>query len=301
MDHTGIIFNVQRFSIHDGPGIRTTVFVKGCPLKCKWCSNPESQNRERQLMVRLSRCVGCGACASACPEQAVTIDHNHRARMNWHKCRHCFSCIDACLYGAREIAGREVNVADLMTELMSDLVFYQTSAGGVTVSGGEPLGQSRFVEALLRACKQEGLHTAIETSGYGSGKAADRIARYLDLILFDIKQLNPVKHRRYTLVDNGRILDNLRRFAERVEVWFRIPLVKGVNDSIEHVSAVADLAVKLGIRKISLLPYHEGGVNKAAQIGARYQMPHARPPDAEHLQALALLVEKQNIQVAIGR
>jgi pyruvate formate lyase activating enzyme len=300
MTDQGTIFNVQRFSIHDGPGIRTTVFMKGCPLKCQWCSNPESQKKEPQLMVRTTRCSGCGACLEACPEKAVKLDENHSARTDWEKCRQCFACVDVCLYGARKVVGRKVGADELMEEVMSDEVFYKKSGGGITVSGGEPLLQHEFVELLLSKCKGKGLHTVMETCGHGPGESVEKLARHLDMVLFDIKQLNPLKHRKYTGLDNHLILENLRRFAETVETWFRVPLLKGVNDSMEHMDAISALAGRLGIGKISLLPYHEGGVSKAAQIGMEYAIPEAEGPDEDHINHLAQIASGQGISVSIG-
>jgi pyruvate formate lyase activating enzyme len=208
--------------------------------------------------------------------------------------------VDACLYGAREAAGREASVDELMEEILADRVFYENSGGGVTLSGGEPLLQPQFAAELLARCKEESLHTALETCGHAPREAAVQLARSLDLVLFDVKQLNPLKHRKYTGMDNNRILRNLEFFSQNTETWLRIPLVAEVNDSEDHMDALANLAIRLGVQKISLLPYHEGGASKADQIGLEYPIPGACKPPDNHIKRLTRIASDLGIEVTVG-
>jgi pyruvate formate lyase activating enzyme len=208
--------------------------------------------------------------------------------------------VEACLYGAREIVGREAGLDELMEEILADRIFYKNSGGGVTISGGEPLLQHGFVAELLKESKQQGLHTALETCGHGSAKILGALIPHLDLALFDIKQLNPLKHIKYTGLGNKQILKNLRMLSREVECWLRVPLIQDVNDSIDHMDALSDLALGLNIKKMSLLPYHEGGVGKALQIGMEYAIPDARKPENGHIRHLAAIAREKGINVSIG-
>ncbi|MBW2410828.1 MAG: glycyl-radical enzyme activating protein, partial [Deltaproteobacteria bacterium] len=283
---TGVVFNIQRFSIHDGPGIRTTVFVKGCPLKCAWCSNPESQAAMPQLRVRDIKCVACGKCANVCPTWAITLTGTAGRRIDWDRCDQCLKCVEVCLYDALTAIGQHMSVADILAEVEKDRIFCESSSGGVTISGGEPLQQSDFVYELLRALKQQNLHTALDTSGCAPGEVFDRLLPYVDLCLYDIKTLDPDKHRDFTGVDGNLIMDNARRVSARVPTWFRIPLIKDFNDSEADFKKVVEMALELGVEKISLLPYHEGGKVKTHQIGLAYRMDRAAASSEDHIQYL---------------
>jgi pyruvate formate lyase activating enzyme len=296
----GLIFNLQRFSIHDGPGIRTTVFMKGCPLKCLWCANPESQDFFPNLMVRDINCRGCGACVAACVEGAIWMNKEGRRRIDWNRCTQCLLCVDACIYGSLNICGRYVGVEEVLEEVLKDSAFYNNSGGGMTVSGGEALSQTSFVARLLNAAGREGLHTTIDTSGYVPWKEMKDVLRFADLVLFDIKHLDSQEHEKTTGVDNRQILDNLRRVAGEKEVWLRVPLIAGFNDSHEHMDHIAVLGREIGAKKISLLPYHEGGKSKSEQMGRSYGFPQAMAPDDEHIEYLKRLIEKRGIGVSVG-
>jgi len=297
----GLIFNIQRFSIHDGPGIRTTVFMKGCPLRCHWCSNPESQDFTPNLIVRDINCRGCGACVEVCPEGAITFSRKEGRKLDWNKCNNCLQCVDSCHYNSLNSCGRYMTVDEVIDEIMKDEDFYRNSGGGVTISGGEALWQSRFVTTLLAECKQKGLHTVLDTTGYSSWEKMSRVVNFADLILFDIKHLDLFQHRKVTGVENPLILENLQKIAKMLPTWIRVPLIAGFNDSMDHIRQVALLGEQLGIEKISLLPYHEGGKSKSVQLGRAYTCSEMEAPTDEHVQKLKNMIEDHDISVLIGR
>jgi pyruvate formate lyase activating enzyme len=296
----GIVFNIQRFSVHDGPGIRTTVFMKGCPLQCPWCSNPESQDFAPGLMTRDILCKGCGACVEVCPQGAITITQAAGRRIDRDSCNQCLLCAQACLYHALHICGASMEVGEVLEEVLKDRMFYQNSGGGVTVSGGEPLSQNQFVRAFLEQCKRAGLHTALDTSGYGRWEALEALLPLIDLLLFDIKHLDSDAHKRTTGVGNELILGNLEKASRMTPLWLRIPLIAGFNDSPDHIKRIARLGKALGARKISLLPYHEGGRSKNEQLGRPDQPPELKAPSDEHIQTLQGIVEREGLTVTIG-
>ncbi|MBU2551640.1 MAG: glycyl-radical enzyme activating protein [Proteobacteria bacterium] len=297
---TGNVFNIQRFSIHDGPGIRTTVFMKGCPLRCSWCSNPESQRFEPQLIVRDVKCVRCGACAAVCPEGAITLDGEQGRRIDWERCTQCLQCVPACIYESLGVIGRLMTVEEVLDEVVRDRVFYKNSGGGMTVSGGEAMSQYEFVTELLGRARALGLHTALDTTGFAPLERYEALLPVLDLLMMDVKTLDPALHREFTGVDNERILANAAALAPRVRTWFRIPLIAGFNDSAREIRELAALASRLGVDKVSLLPYHEGGRSKAGQIGGTYRMDGASAPDDEHTQRLIEIIAQAGVAASIG-
>jgi len=265
---TGTIFDVQRFSIHDGPGIRTTVFVKGCPLRCAWCHNPEGLREAPQLAYTPSLCIGCGYCVSRCKHNAHTIgDVGHR--IDRSKCVECFACVEECYSGALEIIGRTVTVGALMGDVLKDAPFYEESGGGLTVSGGEPLAQFDFVRALLATAKAEGLDTCLETCGLGSRDSLLELASWVDLFLYDYKETNPALHRQYTGQDNTRILENLSALDELgATIVLRCPIIPGVNNRPDHYEGIARTAEALAhCHAVHLMGYHRLGTAKQARLG----------------------------------
>jgi pyruvate formate lyase activating enzyme len=301
MPCVGTIFNIQRYSIHDGPGIRTTIFLKGYPLRCYWCANPESQSPEPQLMTRDVKCIQCGNCVKACPEGALTLKPDAGRIIDWGRCTQCLECVSACPFGAISVNGWRTDVQCVLEEAKRDLVFYQTSGGGVTVSGGEPLFQSDFTKSLLASFQSHGLHTALDTTGYAPQEVFLDVLKHTNLLLIDVKHLDPKKHKISTGGDNSIILENMRAAAAKTTIWVRVPLIQGFNDSIEHIEAIAELSLEIGAERISLLPYHEGGMAKTSQIGKKYRMPGAKAPDENTLKELLEAISRTGVPASLGR
>jgi pyruvate formate lyase activating enzyme len=291
---SGRVFNVQRYSLHDGPGIRTTVFLKGCPARCLWCHNPESQSFDPEVLVVETRCASCGTCATVCPHGAPPPGSG--------LCTACGACVEACPAGARQLAGREMTVEEVMDEVLRDRVFYEESGGGVTFSGGEPLAQPEFLKALLAACRGAGLHTAVDTCGFSPRERLLGLASLVDLLLFDVKLVDDARHLSLTGLPATPILDNLRALAAvHANVWIRVPVVPGLTDAEGDVAATAALVAGLpGVRKVSLLPYHRTGVQKARRLGRDDPLGTLAPPPPERLSTLAALFRERGLPVEIG-
>ncbi len=295
---SGLVTNIQRYSLHDGPGIRTTVFLKGCPLDCWWCHNPEGLAPERELVTVESRCLQCGECVKACPEGiAVPGTSPDRA-----VCVRCGACVRACPTGARQFAGVAMTVADVLFEIDKDRIFHDDSSGGVTFSGGEPLLQFEFLLALLQGCRQAGVHTAVDTCGFVKESQLSQVAALADLILFDLKILDEARHRKFTGVSNASILENLRQVSSRhPKVWLRVPIIPGVNDAPAELEAIARFAASLsGIRQVSLLPYHRTGIQKFQRLGRDYRLPDTTPPSSEQIKAAADCFGAYGLKVKVG-
>ncbi|MBI5724114.1 MAG: glycyl-radical enzyme activating protein [Planctomycetes bacterium] len=271
---SGMIFDIQRCSLHDGPGIRTTVFFKGCPLRCLWCHNPESVRPDREIAFYQEFCVGCGACAAACPHRAHRIENGSHF-FDRAFCEVCGRCVEACSFGAMRMTGRQCTVKEIMDEVRQDVAYYRQSGGGLTVSGGEPLLQPEFLKVLLEAAKAEGVNTCVETGGFAPRQAFEAILPLVDLFLFDYKAARPDKHREFTGADNELILSNLDFLCRsRAAVRLRCPLVPGINDSPEHFRAIAEIAGKYpAVERVELLAYHNTAGHKYARHGYRNPLP----------------------------
>ncbi|RLB35106.1 MAG: glycyl-radical enzyme activating protein [Deltaproteobacteria bacterium] len=295
----GLVANIQKFSIHDGPGIRTTVFVKGCPLRCKWCDNPETWEPYPQIMFVPLKCHGCGKCAEVCPEGAISLDKE--GRIDRERCTLCMQCVDACKYGALRKVGMEMTPEEVVNVVEEDRIFYTTSDGGMTISGGEPLAQPDFVSEIFRLCKMKGIHTALDTSGYAKPEAVEKVLRYVDLVLLDIKHMDPEEHKRWTGVSNELILKNAELMAQRREVRISLPLVKGVNTSERNLRETAEFAKALGIKAIDIEPLHKLAEQKYKFLGLESPFADLEKISDEEVEEIRELFHSYGLETTKGR
>ncbi|MBP6229918.1 MAG: glycyl-radical enzyme activating protein [Pseudomonadales bacterium] len=269
----GRVFNIQRFSLHDGPGIRTTVFLKGCPLSCTWCANPESQKGSIEISHSDALCDGCGRCVAACHANAISLSECG-VSIDRGRCIECGTCVEKCLPKALRVIGEDLSVEQAFDEVMKDEIYYRHSDGGVTCSGGEPLVQARFVAALFARCRQAGIHTTVDTCGLASRRAVERVLAHTDLVLFDLKAINCERHRAITGMPNEQILENSRRVADSgVAMIVRVPLIPGLTDAEDNIRDIADFVRSLGRDDIAVnvLPYHRFGENKYRMLDRPYE------------------------------
>ena len=287
----GITFNIQKFSIHDGPGIRTTVFFKGCPLRCEWCSNPESQIKNVQILHDQSKCSYCLSCVAACPNGAITHEDN-KIIINEDKCVGCLTCVNSCPNRALSYEGDYQTIEEIVDICMQDIDFYEESGGGVTISGGEGMSQPDFLKKLIAELKKNSVHVAIETTGYVKKGTFEELAKELDLLLFDVKHYDREKHYNGTKVYNDLIVENLKWAIDNgIEVLPRIPVIPDFNDSLEDAEGLAKLLVEVGAKKVQLLPFHQFGEKKYELLNRNYKYKNKKalyPEDLEEYQKIFL-------------
>lgn len=308
LERKAVIFNTQKYNVYDGPGIRTLIFFKGCPLRCKWCANPEGLIRGTQVLFKRDLCVNCGRCLGVCPQgihqfSRETLRHVVDRSIS---CVGCRKCAEACPQGAIEIVGEEKTVSELLALVKEDQMFYESSGGGVTLGGGEVTAQPEAALSLLQACKREGIQTAIETCGYAKREDLLRMANFVDLFLFDIKQIDAVKHSRWTGVYNERILDNLEALLRGCyNVRIRMPLIRGANDAPEDIEKTAEFLAPFkdyrNFKGIDLLPYHKMGVAKYRQLDMAYLLEEDPSLSAERLEEIEAQLRGHGFQVRTVR
>ena len=300
---TGNIFDIQRFSLNDGPGIRTVVFLKGCPLHCWWCSNPESQRRHPVVMYKAEACRSCGLCEKACTNKAITFDASGVRKADLELCTGLGDCVKVCSQGALMMKGTTIGVEELMDILKKESSVFRYSKGGVTLSGGDPLMQPNFAKAILKRCKAQGWNTAVETEGCGDTEDFLDIANYTDHILFDIKHMEPEKHQLFTGVSNALILHNARELAKVAPLIIRIPVIPKFNHSMQEISEIVDFAISLGnVRYLHLLPYHNLAGQKYKMLGMEDKMQRlsVEPLANEDLEVYRTMIASKGLLCRLG-
>ncbi len=307
IERKAFIFNKQKYNMYDGPGVRSLIFFKGCPLRCKWCSNPEGMEKKYQIMLKLNSCVSCGACVPVCPVgiHSISKDGEHIIDRNID-CLGCGKCVEACTYSALEVAGKQQSISELLEYVEEDRAFYDQSGGGVTLGGGEVTSQPEAAINLLMACKQEGINTAIETCGYTKKETILRFAEFVDLFLFDIKHIDPDRHFELTGVRNEMILENLQELLKhRHNVKIRMPMLKNINDSEAEIRGVIEFLMPYkdykNFKGIDLLPYHKLGVNKYNQLGMDYPIKGDPSLDEEDLDRIEGWIKEYDFPVSVIR
>lgn len=302
MEKTANVFDIERFATKDGPGIRTLVFMKGCPLACHWCANPESQVSRSEVIYYADRCAGCGRCLKICPQGAISRDDKYGLLTSVEKCSLCGLCVDECYRAARKILGKQFTVSELLSEILKDEPFYLTSGGGVTFSGGEPLLQAEFISDVSKACRARGIHVAIETCGFVPWKNFQTLLPQLDLIFYDLKHTDAQKHRQATGVDNKKILENLLELAKSFDnLTVRIPVVPGFNDTLEEFEKMFEFLAKLKkLQSVELLPYHRLGSSKYKGLGRNYLLEGVSALTPNDLSSFLEAGKKRSLPVRIG-
>lgn len=300
-EREGRIFSIERYAVHDGPGIRTLLFLKGCPLRCLWCFNPESQSFSPEIVYYSNKCINCNTCVSTCPEKAIETDSRGRKIVDSGRCNNCGICTESCPTGALKLYGERATVKNVLEEIKKDILFYQNSGGGVTLSGGEPMAQVNFTKAILEECQKAGIHTAIETCGYQDWKNFQKVLEFVDLVLYDIKHMDSIKHREFTGFSNELILSNAVKISlHDIPMIIRVPIVPGYNDSKENIEATAKFTSKLrAVQEIDLLPYKSLGETKYDTLGRKYSLEGIESPDRNYLKIIKETMDKFGLAVNV--
>lgn len=295
----GTVARIERFMIHDGPGIRSVLFMKGCSLRCMWCSSPQTWNIEREVVWKRQKCIGCDRCIEACPQGAIVIDNGRRS-IDRERCDGCGACVDVCPSGALRFDGMVLSLEEAVSMIMRDESFYRKSGGGVTVSGGEPLFQDRFVKAFLRKCRQNGIHTAMETSGFAQWEIFREVLEDVDLLLIDIKHMDPGAHKRFTGQSNELILENISRAAAAAvfEITVRCPVIPGCNDLWKNLRAVARFMRGNGLRQIDVFPFHKLGEHEYDELGIEYPAREIDVAPPEHIEDIKRYFESEGLDIS---
>ncbi len=297
---SGTIFDIKKYSINDGPGIRTTVFFSGCPLSCLWCHNPESQSLHPELLYRAGRCLLCGDCIQACPEGAISLDSNSIIT-DRRKCARCQTCVATCYSGAREFSGREMTALEVMADVAREIPFYDESHGGVTFSGGEPLMQPAFLSALLKACRAQEIHTVVDTSGFANWNIFEKILADVDLFLYDLKHMDSLRHREITGVPNEPILKNLRQLdSVGAKCIVRIPLIPGLNDDDKNLAESGKFLASLAsVQSVELMGYHDIAQAKYEALGREYELKGTKSPSETDMQNATDVLQSYGLNVVL--
>lgn len=294
----GNVFNIQRYSLHDGPGIRTVVFLKGCPLSCLWCANPESQNMKSELLIRKTNCIKCKKCVEVCPENCIKVTLND-VEITKLICSDCNKCAYICASNAISLVGQDMTPDELCIEVLKDKIFYNNSGGGVTFSGGEPFAQSEFLIDTLKRCKENGINTVVETSGYTDINTISRSIKYIDTFYVDLKLMDNEKHKMFTKVSNEKILSNIEFIAKkRKNLLVRIPILPGINDDALNIKRSGEFLAGIGVSNVQLLPYHNYGKSKYDSLGRKYLLDICIPT-SEEMERIKLFLDKFNLNVII--
>lgn len=298
---SGWVYDIQRFSVHDGPGIRTTVFLKGCPLSCLWCANPESQSISPQILYFEDHCVSCYRCLIVCPREAISTREDGKLFLDHQRCERCGACVEKCLSGSRAMCGKTMSVEEVYSIIRKDRIYYQNSGGGVTVSGGEPTYQPDFLFHLLKTCRENGLHTCLDTCGFVSWSTLEPILKQVDLVLLDIKHMDTRRHKQFTGVNNQLILENAMSIRDQgIPIIIRVPLIPGLNDSEENMLELGEFMRTANLPRIDVLPYHQLGRNKYKALGREYLLENVPPCGKDALQIIVKKLQSVGLSVTIN-
>lgn len=297
--NTGLTTEIKRFATHDGPGIRTTIFVKGCPLGCKWCSNPETQKPYPEIYFIARKCQECGECAKACPEDAITMDKERK--IDRDRCTLCMRCVEVCKYGALEKVGVEVTPEEMAEKIEEDYPFYLRSGGGMTISGGEPLYQPDFTAQLCELCHEKNISTVLDTCGYAIAEDVKRVLKHIDVVLLDVKHMSPIEHKKWMGVSNELILENAKLMSSICDVRISLPLVPGVNDSEENLIRTIEFTKSLGIKYIDVMPLHKLGTSKYQFLGLESPFSDFDKVPEEKIDEVLRLIESYGLKATRER